>query len=333
MKCAVGLVLLGALAIMTSCREQSGKSDSGSLSEETKMNTTEAHHQDKAEFLKSLSDAKKAAKIDEPDSMKKVAVLFIHGLEQGYVTDHDVLDWGDQVSADGYGAEGVLGAIYLYGSDGVTRNTKQALYWLNKAIERKGSQAGNAEYLLGMMYMAGDGVPKDINRAVGCFLKASDEGVPAAMSLLGRAHLQGQLGFEKDTAQGLALLQKAANKGDANASMFLGHLYAKGADVAQSLPKAMEWYQQAATAGNAHAQYIIGLAYLDGTQGLPENYESAVKWLKLAAGQDHVDAMLMLSACYSTGKGTPVNDELARVWKQRALELNNQRQNNQHETK
>ena len=33
------------------------------------------------------------------------------------------------------------------------------------------------------------------------------------MGLLGRAYMEGKMGFEKDTASGLALLEKAANGG------------------------------------------------------------------------------------------------------------------------
>ena len=65
----------------------------------------------------------------------------------------------------------------------------------------------------------------------------------------------------------------------------------------------------------------MGLAYLEGS-GVPADEGKAFNWLRLAAGQDHVNAMLMLSVCYSTGKGTPQDADMAEVWKKKALQLN-----------
>ena len=87
----------------------------------------------------------------------------------------------------------------------------------------------------------------------------------------------------------------------------------------------MKWYEQAASAGDAHSQYIVGLAYLEGS-GVPADEGKAFNWLRLAAGQDHVNAMLMLSVCYSTGKGTPQDADMAEVWEKKALQLNAERE-------
>lgn len=91
------------------------------------------------------------------------------------------------------------------------------------------------------------------------------------------------------------------------------------------MERAMKWYEQAASAGDAHSQYIVGLACLEGS-GVPVDEGKAFSWLRLAAGQDHVNAMLMLSVCYSTGKGTPQNADMAEVWKKKALQLNAERE-------
>ncbi len=94
------------------------------------------------------------------------------------------------------------------------------------------------------------------------------------------------------------------------------------------MERAMKWYEQGASAGNAHCQYIVGLAYLEGT-GVPVDETKAFNWLRMAAGQDHVNAMLYLSICYATGKGTEQNADLADVWKKKAIRLNEQRQKEQ----
>lgn len=59
---------------------------------------------------------------------------------------------------------------------------------------------------------------------------------------------------------------------------------------------------------------------------MPVDEGKAFSWFRLAAGQDHVNAMLMLSVCYSTGKGTPQDADMAEVWKKKALQLNAERE-------
>ncbi|WP_287678371.1 tetratricopeptide repeat protein [Akkermansia sp.] len=103
------------------------------------------------------------------------------------------------------------------------------------------------------------------------------------------------------------------------------NIYAMGQGVERDMERAMKWYEQAASAGDAHSQYIVGLACLEGS-GVPVDEGKAFCWLRLAAGQDHVNAMLMLSVCYSTGKGTPQDADMAEVWKKKALQLNAERE-------
>ncbi|MEG0143455.1 MAG: hypothetical protein RSA21_05150, partial [Akkermansia sp.] len=77
--------------------------------------------------------------------------------------------------------------------------------------------------------------------------------------------------------------------------------------------------------GDPHAQYIVALMYLEGENG-EKNPIKAVDWLKLSAGQDHLDAMGILSICYASGTGVKADNELSRVWKERALELQKKRE-------
>ena len=260
------------------------------------------------------------------EALNELASLYAEGLQNGWVHPLDVRSWCESVaeSGAGYSGETVIGALFLDGT-GVTRDPAAAREWFEYGLARPGSQRGNALYMLGMMYSKGDGVNQDQNKALELWHKAADENHPGALSLLGRASMEGKLGLDKDAASGLAFLERAANGGDVAASMYLGRIYAKGEGVAQDMERALKWYQQAASAGDPHAQYIVGLAYLDGS-GVPVDEGKAFNWLRLAAGQEHVNAMLMLSVCYSTGKGTRQDANMAEVWKKKALELNSRRQ-------
>lgn len=259
-------------------------------------------------------------------ALNDVAALYAEGLQNGWIHPLEVRSWCDAVAeaGSGYSGETVIGAMFLYGT-GVKRDAGTAREWFEYGVARPGTQRGNALYMLGMMYFKGDGADQDRNKALELWHRAADEEHPAALGLLGRAYMEGKLGFDKDAASGLALLEKAANGGNTSSSIYLGNIYANGRGVEQNMERAMKWYEQAASAGDAHSQYIVGLAYLDGS-GVPVDEGRAFNWLRLAAGQDHVNAMLMLSACYSTGKGTPQSADMAEVWKKKALQLNAERE-------
>lgn len=53
--------------------------------------------------------------------------------------------------------------------------------------------------------------------------------------------------------------EKAALRGDAQACLNVGTMYAKGEGVAQDFSKAAFWFQKAADQGNESAQYNLSL--------------------------------------------------------------------------
>lgn len=62
----------------------------------------------------------------------------------------------------------------------------------------------------------------------------------------------------------------------------VGFMYATGKGLPQSYDLAAHWYRLAAEGGDTTAQYLLGLAY-DKGQGLPLDEVAAYKWLNLAA--------------------------------------------------
>ena len=213
-------------------------------------------------------------------TLNDVAALYAEGLQNGWAHPLDVRSWCDSVAetGSGYSGETVIGAMFLYGT-GVKRDAGAAREWFEYGLARPGTQRGNALYMLGMMYFKGDGADQDRNKALELWRKAADEEHPAAMGLLGRAYMEGKLGFDKDPASGRVLLEKAANGGNTPSSVYLGNIYAKGEGVEQDMERAMKWYEQAASAGDARAQYIVGLAYLEGS-GVPVDEGKAFNWLR-----------------------------------------------------
>ena len=68
-----------------------------------------------------------------------------------------------------------------------------------------------------------------------------------------------------------------------------------------------------AFAGEAQAQYAIGLRYASG-RGVPQDDAEAVAWYRLAAEQGLARAQNNLGWMYASGRGVPQDDVTAHMW-------------------
>ena len=117
----------------------------------------------------------------------------------------------------------------------------------------------------------------------------------------------------KDYTTAVEKFMTAAEQGDADAQVYLGHMFADGLGVAQNYAKAVRWYKLAADQGYAFAQYNLGVMYSDG-QGVAQDYVQAVRWYKLAAEQGLDRAQHNLGVMYASGNGAAQNYIQAHVW-------------------
>lgn len=79
--------------------------------------------------------------------------------------------------------------------------------------------------------------------------------------------------------------REAATQGDAEAQYLVGSKYYYGKGTPQNYKKAAKWVRKAAEQGFASAQFLLGIMYADG-QGVPQNYIRAYAWTNLAAAQN-----------------------------------------------
>jgi len=110
--------------------------------------------------------------------------------------------------------------------------------------------------------------------------KAADAGNPVANYSLGEMYLAGN-GVERDVPKALSFLEKAADAGNANAAFRLGKLNADGEVVPKNLPEAVRRYQAAANAGVAEAQFNLGAMYSSG-RGVKRDFVEGLAWLIVA---------------------------------------------------
>ena len=111
------------------------------------------------------------------------------------------------------------------------------------------------------------------------------------MNVLRRALVAATIAFsaEMAVADGLQDGLTAAQAGDAIAQYNLGLMYENGTGVLKDGAEAVRWYRLAADQGLAIAQVILGRMYFDGS-GVPRDIVTAHMWLNIASANGAEDA-------------------------------------------
>jgi TPR repeat protein len=122
---------------------------------------------------------------------------------------------------------------------------------------------------------------------------------------------------ESDPKAAAARVQANAEKGNAEAQLELGQLYASGSGVKQDDVKAAKWHRKAAEQGLARAQYQVGLDCASG-EGVKINQTEASWWFRRAADQGLVVAEYELGQRCLSGLGGPKNGAEAIEWFRKA---------------
>ena len=107
----------------------------------------------------------------------------------------------------------------------------------------------------------------------------------------------------------LAQTQQNAKQGNPQAQYDLGWTYWKNAEYQKAFP----WIKAAASHGHSEAEYLLGMAYLNG-RGTVQNYRSALEQFTKAAQKGQLEAQYRLGIFYRDGLATPSNKELAYLW-------------------
>lgn len=92
--------------------------------------------------------------------------------------------------------------------------------WTRRATDKGESEAENILGKLGKVYLNGDGVKPDLEKAFGYYKTAADGGYVEAFYYVGTCYYYGN-GVPEDKALAKSWIQKAADAGDKNADEFL----------------------------------------------------------------------------------------------------------------
>jgi len=143
-----------------------------------------------------------------------------------------------------------LGAMYLAGL-GLPKNHEKSLQYFQKASE---GNVGVAHHYIGAMYLKGLGVKKDFKKAKSWFIKGASRGVQRSKYMLGNMYLNGQ-GVKKDYKEAIKWFKDA--KKDAPNLLALGRLYLYGLGVALDRKTAIKYFKSAETEGSIEAKGVL----------------------------------------------------------------------------
>ena len=115
-------------------------------------------------------------------------------------------------------------------------------------------------------------------------------------------------------------LTALANGGNAKAELVVGLKYLDGDGVAVSETDAAKWLERAANAGLPVAQYRLGTMYERG-RGVAADPAKSVHWYTLAAQAGNRKAMHNLAVAYASGTGVAKNLAEAARWFSKAASL------------
>lgn len=182
-----------------------------------------------------------------------------------------------------------LGKMLLNG-DGVEKDIPKAIEWLKQAAVEENEFA---EYALGRLYLKGEEVEKDVFAAEEYLLKSASRGNKYAAYLLGKEYLSGE-NFGKDAMKAVEYLELAAEKDFEPAEYILGKEYLRGENFPKDVQKAIDYLKRAAEKGFGFAEYELGKIYLFGNDA-PKDTETALAYLKSAAanGNKYAQALLL----------------------------------------
>lgn len=210
---------------------------------------------------------------------------------------------------------------------------------LEKNIEfsENGCNDSEALYTLGLLYLKGIFIEKNVMKAFDYFVLASELNHPKAQVEVGIIYSNGfgdikqdfdsailyfnlaaiqnySYGFfylgsiqffekyqQKDINVGIHYYELAANLNNSEALLNLGLLYLENKIIKQDVQKAIKYLTQAANQGQVNAQYNLGILYINGLS-VVQDIGKGIHYLLLASKQRFIKARFKLGVIYFEGK-------------------------------
>ncbi|MEW6322193.1 MAG: tetratricopeptide repeat protein [Acidobacteriota bacterium] len=224
----------------------------------------------------------KAAEAGHVAAMKKAART-IADSSSGDASNALALRWTERAASTGDAeAMELRGALAIHFTGQVSREARE---WLEKAAALG---RPTATFLLGLMFLNGAGVERDMRRGVELLQAAAEAGEAAAMNTLGRAYAEGW-GVAKDREKALLWYRRSAERGNIDGMKSLGTELKFRTEYSE----AIHWLRRASEAGQHQATANLGVSYEYG-HGIAVDLREAERLYRLAADNGIASAMLSL---------------------------------------
>jgi TonB family protein len=202
-------------------------------------------------------------------------------------------------------------------------NAKQFAAAKERAVAGASAGSAGSMYVLGEIFLSGNGAARDYAEAASWFRKAADAGHNLAMVALGKLYETGR-GVDQDLVEAVRWYRRSAEAGEGAGMAGLGHMYEIAGGVQQDYVQAFQWYLKGAGAGSPPAMLSLGLLYENGHaldqafQPTRQDYGEARKWYERAARAGDAGGMYRLALSYEIGKGGAPDRPLAMEWYRKA---------------
>ena len=193
--------------------------------------------------------------------------------------------------------------------------------WCKRAAEQGHAKAlENLGYFFYDARFGNSADPHDAIEAAACYERAAEKGNASAQVNIGNRYEAGN-GVKKDLKRALCWYQRSADQRYPLGYYSLAVFYANGIQVAKNLVAAAQLFRQGANVGDAACQRELGICYQHG-YGVAEDAKEAFKLFRLAAESKQRDreAQYCLAQCYMEGEGVDKNMALADYWMAKAAQ-------------
>jgi hypothetical protein len=294
-----------------------------------------------------------AANAGSAEGAHRLALIYAQGSNGIPRDDARALELFEKAGAAGHvRAATNAGMFYFYGrgtakdlvrargwlEKAAAQNDPYALYALGRAMDetqgmatadpvraadlyKRAALQGHTQAALryGLALAEGNGVRKDLVAAQPWLIYADQNGLPEGALAMGdlaasTTNLRDKAGAIRILQTAIVWYETAARAGVASAQFKLGTAYLGGAGVARDPQQAQQWYLRAATQGMPMAQHALALFLIGGAGGQIDMVEG-YKWLLLAERSGFAD---------STAVREKLADKIADADRKRAEVLANQ---------
>lgn len=250
-------------------------------------------------------------------------ILYLNGVKK--LSERDTIAavnlFTQAAQVDYADAQYQLGKGLIDGTFG-KKDEKTGLAWLLKAAAQKHA---DASFLIGVYYYKGDcGLKKDSLTALKWFEKSAEEGAfggqadAADLNFIAGDTLKAIKYWKMVHDHKPPLLYGEIKQIWANAAYNLGYVSYLGTSIPRDPKTAIAYYIEAAQAGHAYANYLMGVLYQDGSEYTPQNDSIACRYYKAAAQLGDVEGLAAYGDCCMLGRGMECDSVSAIYWYEQA---------------